>query len=191
MTLNFLLQTIVSTKNATMKGGRAFRRCLQTKNVPVVLLVACSRQGDASMVKRALMNDGNVNLVHNHQYVIHYAARREEQSTALEVVETLSKHGACPNVYGANRKHVLSICRQATNSDEQKERDELVAFVTKSIQSHRRCECCKAENRLKRNDFYKCQTCRMDWVLRRDKIPVLLGFNGNEFAMIGYERWWR
>lgn len=39
--------------------------------------------------------------------------------------------------------------------------------------------------------FYKCQTCRMDWVLRRDKIPVLLGFNGNEFAMIGYERWWR
>jgi hypothetical protein len=24
---------------------------------------------------------------------------------------------------------------------------------TKSIQSHRRCECCKAENRLKRNDF--------------------------------------
>jgi hypothetical protein len=32
----------------------------------------------------------------------------------------------------------------------------------------------------------------MDWVLRRDKtIPVFLGFNGNEFAMIGYERWWR
>mmetsp|Transcript_6992 Transcript_6992/g.12809 ORF Transcript_6992/g.12809 Transcript_6992/m.12809 type:complete len:91 (-) Transcript_6992:566-838(-) len=90
------------------------------------------------MVKRALMNDENVNLVHNHQYVIHYSARREEQFTALEVVETLIKHGPCPNVYDANGKHVLSICRQATKSDEQKERDELVAFATKSIQSHRR-----------------------------------------------------
>jgi hypothetical protein len=39
--------------------------------------------------------------------------------------------------------------------------------------------------------FYKCQTCWMDWFLRRDKIPVLLGFNGNESAMIGSEWWWR
>jgi hypothetical protein len=99
------------------EGWESIQKVFTNKNVRV--LVACSRQGDASMVKRALMNDGNVNLVHNHQYVIHYAARREEQSTALEVVETLSKHGACPSVYDANGKHVLSICRQATNSDEQ------------------------------------------------------------------------
>jgi hypothetical protein len=142
------------------------------------LIVAAVNQCDAGMVKRALMNDNNedMNMVHNYEYLIHYAALRREPANAVEIISLLMKHGACPNVYRGDGMHLLGICRQrakwidddtpnmenimhrlgnfgSVEAAERAESDELVALVTEAIKKHKRCECCKAENRLQDNTF--------------------------------------
>jgi len=78
------------------------------------VLVQAANDCHLPAVKRAMMYEGgNVNdkCPRVKEYPIMVAALRNEPDNAVEIVRTLIKHGACPNVVRGDGQHLLAICR--------------------------------------------------------------------------------